>query len=288
MLISDKTIVVWNARNKKHYTDLGYMFTQMGNPFEVKIEDLTKGSQSVIKVKCDYCGKEYDVSWCTYLYMHRKTNIQKDACRDCLQSKASESVTKKYGTHSNMFTATNAKRINTNNEKYGCSNPFANEEIKDKIKYTNIQKYGVPYSQQSYLVREKTKHTCHEKYGVNNYVELFKGKFIKENSPVWKGGVLSGRTERATYEYSKWRGSVFDRDCYCCQRCGARNGDGYRVELHAHHIQNWADNISDRYDINNGITLCDNCHYEFHSIYGKHNNNSQQLHQFLNLDKKIC
>ena len=34
-------------------------------------------------------------------------------------------------------------------------------------------------------------------------------------------------------------------------------------------------------DENNGITLCEKCHNNFHSIYGKRHNTLQQLNEFL-------
>lgn len=31
--------------------------------------------------------------------------------------------------------------------------------------------------------------------------------------------------------------------------------------------------------------ICDECHYEFHSIYGKHNNCSEQIETFIELKR---
>ena len=64
---------------------------------------------------------------------------------------------------------------------------------------------------------------------------------------------------RKTAEYKAWRTSVFQRDGYTCQLCGRVGG-----ELNAHHIKPFAKYKSLRYDINNGITLCKECHKEIH------------------------
>ena len=291
MLLSTNTFITWNSRNKKHYVERGYGFTKMGDRVCVKVSDLTKGSQAIVKLRCDYCGKDYNIQWYTYNSIHKKSNIQHDACADCGELKALDAINKKYGSFSNMYKISDEKRTNTNIQRYGSKNVFGSKIIQDKIVETNMKIYGVTHAQKSKTVREKTIQTCLERYGVANYIELYKGKFIGENSPVWKGGSKYSRVERATHEYQVWRKSVFQRDHYICQICGARSGCGNTVELHAHHLSNWADNPDKRYDIQNGVTLCDMCHYKFHSQYGKKNNTPRQFQQFIDnveLDEKIC
>lgn len=288
MLLSKTTKVKWNSRNKNHYEAAGYEYTKMGDEFTVRIEDLTSGSYANVMIMCDYCGKEFSNNWQTYLRIKKKCAIDKDCCASCAQLKAKESIDLVYGGASAKYFSSNEKRAATNIDRYGSSNVFGSKEIKERIKLKNVEKYGVPYTQQSPEVRSKTIATCLEKYGVENYVELFRGKFIKENSPVWKGGPEYSRVERATHEYSEWRSLVFQRDSFTCARCGSKSGIGHTVELQAHHIANWKDNPDKRYEVENGITLCERCHNEFHSLYGKRNNNITQIKEFLTIDEKIC
>lgn len=280
MLLTTETYVTWNARNKAHYVNLGYIFTKMNDSFLVKVEHLTKGSNVIVEVMCDYCGEISKVPWYSYINLKKKEKIHKDACRKCCELKSKEAIDSIYGGYTGLYNSTNDKRKKTNVERYGSENVFASEEIKKRIVNTNMERYGCEHSQSNKLVRAKTMATCKQRYGVDNYVELFKGKFIKENSPVWKGGVEQSRFERSTHEYIEWRSEVFGRDLYTCKCCGDKNGNGHEVILHAHHLYNWRDNEELRYDVNNGVTLCDSCHYKFHSIYGKKNNNPEQFYNF--------
>ena len=55
----------------------------------------------------------------------------------------------------------------------------------------------------------------------------------------------------------EWRISVFERDDYICQECNVRGG-----RLQAHHIKPYREHPELRHDINNGETLCVDCHKE--------------------------
>lgn len=80
-------------------------------------------------------------------------------------------------------------------------------------------------------------------------------------NPAWKGGITpKSSKERKSQRYTLWRKSVFKRDDYTCQECFAKNGNGKAVILHAHHIKSWAKYPELRYIIDNGITLCKDCH----------------------------
>ena len=77
-----------------------------------------------------------------------------------------------------------------------------------------------------------------------------------EESHMWRGGLTSiNKIIRASMESKLWREAVFKRDDYRCMDCGERGG-----KLHADHIYPFAHFSRLRFDINNGQTLCVDCH----------------------------
>lgn len=103
------------------------------------------------------------------------------------------------------------------------------------------------------------------------------GKRTGDKNPAWKGGIKPANLKvRHSLETSLWREAVFARDNWTCQKYGIKGG-----KLHPHHIQNFAQFPELRFAIDNGITLSEKAHREFHRIYGRTNNNSKQLQEFL-------
>lgn len=295
MLLTKYVEMKWNSKNKSYYESKGYKYTKMKDSFLVDVKDLKNGSNVKVKVKCDFnaegCSDISYVAWYKYISSKDKDGCTKDCCSNpkCIGAKLKENSIIKYGVASTLHLEdVKNKTKETNMKRYGAENPFGSKEIQEKIKATNLKKYGFEVPTQNPEIRAKVTATCIEKYGVENYGAIYSEEHKKELSPTWKGGAEYHRAERSTYEYRQWRKSVFDRDCYTCQCCRDKNGYGHRVDLVAHHIKNWKDNVDLRYEVDNGITLCDKCHMNFHSAYGKKNNTLEQLNEFLNLDKKVC
>lgn len=67
----------------------------------------------------------------------------------------------------------------------------------------------------------------------------------------------------------------FNYQCDCCSR--PRSTD---LGLHAHHLDSWNWAIDKRFEESNLVTLCYNCHNEFHSIFGRGNNTKTQYEEF--------
>lgn len=99
------------------------------------------------------------------------------------------------------------------------------------------------------------------------------------NHPNWKGGMISINEKiRKSLEYKLWRETIFARDDWTCQKC-RRRGD----KINVHHLHNFADYPELQISPENGITLCKNCHGEFHKTYGLKNNTKEKLEEFLSV-----
>lgn len=91
------------------------------------------------------------------------------------------------------------------------------------------------------------------------------GLLIKEKHPNWKGGITpSNLAIRCSREYKIWRKSVFDRDNYTCVHCGQVGG-----KLNADHIKPFALFHELRLLLDNGRTLCVECHKNTDTYAGR-------------------
>jgi hypothetical protein len=183
MIISEYVSVKWNSKNKSYYVNKNYTYTKMGDSFEVKIEDLLKGSNYDIVVKCDYCDTTTKISY--YEYNVNFNNGGKYACSlKCSRDKKLKTNFEKYNVE---FPSQNENIKNkikqTNLEKYGVENPFQNEDIKDKIKQTNLEKFGFEYASQNDDIKNKKIETSLKNYGVEYHLQTneIKDKIVQTN-----------------------------------------------------------------------------------------------------------
>jgi hypothetical protein len=88
------------------------------------------------------------------------------------------------------------------------------------------------------------------------WYQAIREAMIGSKNPLWKGGITPvNRAIRMSFEMKQWRVAVFKRDDYRCLDCGIKGGD-----IHADHIYPFAYFPRLRFDLNNGRTLCVECH----------------------------
>jgi hypothetical protein len=97
-----------------------------------------------------------------------------------------------------------------------------------------------------------------------------------ENHPNWKGGVSGKRyAEMARKDYREWRAAVYERDEYACQACGSSC-----KRLEAHHLNPYHSTPKERVSIDNGVTLCVDCHRLFHQTHSYTDFNAEDYLRF--------
>ena len=94
----------------------------------------------------------------------------------------------------------------------------------------------------------------------NNKKRILEGKHN-----LWRGGISSiNERIRKSLEYKLWREAVFKRDNYICIWCGQRGG-----KLNADHIKSFALFPELRFALDNGRTLCIDCHRKTNTWGGR-------------------
>lgn len=182
---------------------------------------------SRVLLKCAYCGKEFSV-----------INARKDTAKYC-----SIECRKKHrfnpiknickNCHKEFIREHNPKR------KYDfCSAKCRAEYNSKKCRITLVcAECGKKFKVLQYYSEQK----CCSKECADKFKDAGKTKIAIRL--------------RNSKKYSIWRSRVFKRDNYTCQVCGQVGGI-----LNAHHIKPFSDYPELRLDVNNGETLCVDCH----------------------------
>ncbi|KYK25696.1 hypothetical protein AYK26_07710 [Euryarchaeota archaeon SM23-78] len=95
---------------------------------------------------------------------------------------------------------------------------------------------------------------------------------VGENNHNWKGGYDNTILRlRRTKKYYEWRRNIFIRDKFMCQECGKKH-----IYIEAHHIKDFVNYPELRFDINNGLTLCRECHKQTNNFSRKNKRKVQK------------
>ena len=118
----------------------------------------------------------------------------------------------------------------------------------------------------------------------------------RENHYNWRGGISPiAETIRACHKMNRWVQDVYKRDSYTCSECGVK-GNG--SNLNAHHIITFSDillnynikNLDDAnacdflWNLDNGITLCVDCHKGVHKVKGPYTKTKIKMMKSLEIE----
>ena len=311
ILISKNAIVKWNSKSKKHYEELGFIYTKRGDSFTVDIINLTDRCLSLIVIKCDYCGKEYDVPYGDYLRSLRNSHIKKDCCDNCKHLKIFETNQLLYGT---KYPIQLEKFYSIVADKNRLSHDFVENEFKERD-YMMISKYINSSSPIDFICLK------HINKGIQDivYSDFYSGcgcsycglkRKSGSNSPLWKGGT-SNLNLRLREFIGIWKKESMANCNYKCVITGEKFdvihhlysfnkivketlielklptfrtiGDYSDIEIKS--IEDTL--LKNHYKYPLGICLKYDIHKKFHSIYGTGDNTPEQWYEFVsnNLNK---
>jgi len=154
-----------------------------------------------------------------------------------------------------------------------CKGRFFSKEHRRKIGEAN--KYRI-WTEESR--RKMSKSHKGQKFS-REHIEKISKKTEGNKNPNWKGGITKLFFKvHNSFKYRQWRSDVFTRDNWTCQECGQIG-----KKLNAHHIKPYSKIIQfyeittyekaleceELWNLNNGITLCEECHKKIHKEGGK-------------------
>ena len=151
------------------------------------------------------------------------------------------------------------KKIGEKN-KESIKKLWENKEYRDKME--RIKKEKGTYDKISKKLKGRKLSEEHRKKAIKN----LEPRYGKDN-PAWKGGITPlNQKIRKSKEYRLWRIAVLERDNYTCRFCGQVGGI-----IHADHIKPFSLFPELRFAIDNGRTLCVDCHKKT-DTYGRRKN----------------
>lgn len=230
--------------NRQHYHDIGYDVS--GEYTIVSVKDMMPNSGVKVPIICPRCGKE------------RKATIQK-------VNKTGHTYCKACVKYLNQFQDISGERFS----RLVAIKPVG----KDKQNATEWL-CQCDCGKTSVVAITRLNNGMTSSCGclrIERAVEAISGEKNVNYNPNLTD---EDRRDRRVIEgYREWQFLIKKRDSFTCQICGVKGGK----YLASHHLNAWFSYPEQRFDLNNGVCLCFECHIAFHSEYGRGHNTKQQF-----------
>jgi hypothetical protein len=215
------------------------------------LEEIYKNAKEKMRYICK-CGKEHSSNFNNF-------KSGKDHCPQCALNSRSQKNRLDYETVAKTIRKNTDLEINMTKEEYD-SMKIGNRKLRLICK-----KGHLVYRTTSNLNKNHNCYPC--------FYERNRGT----NHPNWvHGRSEEHRLHRNNYKTLDidWKKKVIKRDDYKCVLCGSKN------KIIGHHLNGYNWDVENRYNVDNGVTLCLDHHKEFHKAYGNGWNTKEQYEEF--------
>lgn len=226
-------------------------------------------AHNTVTFKCDLCGKEKTI---------RKANYKEEGnhfcsreCKDSWQINGLAGERNPF--HGKSHSRLTKQLISDTKKKAELIGEKAHNYSKQVVQCAQC---GADIELTPYLIERSVNNfcsnTCHGAWKSNN--------LVGENSPTWNPLLTDEDREikRKYPEYYAFMKEVLVRDGYACIICDFHSKWG--AGLNVHHLNGYSWDIENRTNPSNAVTLCKDCHVDFHKNYGYRNVTVDQFSQY--------
>lgn len=304
LLAQDVIEVTWAHPNRDNLIENGYRFTKYGDRVLIKPWHLARNSHERVLIRCPECNKERTRRWkevldagrtccrgCTKHRNHKKRKGHKRLTdrkgfidltgmrfgRLVVLELDREKTDAMTGTHAywlclcdcGNYSSPNTQRLREGKTvSCGC---YHKELVKNRSGAGANNWKGGPVAK-----------SC-EECGKDFFRPPSRVEFARfcsrkchgiwqsrtnvgENNPSWNPKLTNEARllGRKIPGYKSWRTAVYERDGYACQVCSMEK----KERLNAHHLYDYSTYPELKLVVENGITMHESCHMEFHKWMG--------------------
>ena len=250
------TVFIGSGSQNKKYEALGYT-KEVGNGilgFNVKLQDLSKGSNKKVTIKCKVCGTFIETA-----FQNLTRANSTGTCKNCQNKKNLKQTTIEIGKQYKYLTPI---RKSSKRGTNGCIYFYCDCACgtKDKLVRTD----GIPANSCGCTLLESHRKLGHFVKADHTEKEIL--NHLQKQSEVRDNLVKFNKKIAKDREFL----------CYL-------TGKNEYGNIEVHHVQNRKDYPELTYILTNLVCLRKDIHKEFHLLYGYRNNTVDQFYEFLTL-----
>lgn len=223
-----------------------------------------------MKKTCGHCGKELPLSEFYRRKLKGGNYSYRSQCKECFKKNTQKNHKNRYE-HTCEYCSKEFK--SGDKDAKFCSRECMGKSYDKKIE-VQCDNCGKFFEISLYKAENSNFHYCSNECRKQSTKHILSGLEHPRFDPNL---TEEDREKHRDQRHAEWAYEVKLRDNFTCQCCKTIKSGS----LISHHLNGYNWDKEHRYDVDNGVTLCESCHKHFHSIYGYGNNTKEQFKEFI-------